>query len=128
VIVDASVLVAIALREPGYEALQAQIDQARELGVGAPTLVETGLVLSAKTGRDAAAAVAHVVAGSHAAVVDFGDAHWREALAAWTRFGKGRHPARLNFGDCLSYATARVAGQPLLALGGDFAKTDIELA
>jgi ribonuclease VapC len=44
------------------------------------------------------------------------------------RFGKSRHPANLNFGDCLAYATAKVAGMPLLARGGDFAQTDVELA
>jgi ribonuclease VapC len=49
-------------------------------------------------------------------------------VAAWWRFGKGRDPAGLNFGDCLAYAAARVAGQPLLAKGRDFVKTDIELA
>ena len=56
------------------------------------------------------------------------DVTWREALSAWTRLGSGRHPARLNFGDCLAYATARVANEPLLAKGGDFALTDIMLA
>jgi len=46
---------------------------------------------------------------------------------AFTRFGKGRHPAELNFGDCLTYATARLSDKPLLCLGDDFAKTDLEL-
>jgi ribonuclease VapC len=60
--------------------------------------------------------------------VPFGDAHYGTAVEAWLRFGKGRHPAGLNFGDCLSYATARLAGQPLLCTGEDFSKTDIEIA
>jgi ribonuclease VapC len=47
---------------------------------------------------------------------------------AWLRFGKGRHPAALNFGDCLAYATARLAGRPLLCKGDGFAKTDLALA
>jgi ribonuclease VapC len=61
-------------------------------------------------------------------VVPFTDTHWRVALDAARRFGKGRHPAALNFGDCLSYATARVAERPLLCTGQDFAHTDIALA
>ena len=61
-------------------------------------------------------------------VVAFTDRHWREAIAAHGRFGKGHHPAALNFGDCLSYATARVANRPLAFVGGDFPRTDIEAA
>ncbi|MBM4321843.1 MAG: type II toxin-antitoxin system VapC family toxin [Deltaproteobacteria bacterium] len=60
--------------------------------------------------------------------IAFADAHWREALAAYQRFGRGRHPARLNFGDCLSYAIARLAGQELLCTGDDFPQTDIPVA
>ena len=58
----------------------------------------------------------------------FGEAHWREALAAYRRFGRGRHRANLNFGDCLSYAVARLAGEPLLFVGDDFAATDLPRA
>ena len=50
------------------------------------------------------------------------------AKGAWRRYGKGRHPARLNFGDCCTYALARVSGEPLLAKGEDFPKTDVMLA
>lgn len=69
-----------------------------------------------------------MLAAADAVVVDFGQRHWREAISAWGRFGKGRHPAGLNFGDCLSYATAVVADEPLLAKGDDFSQTDIALA
>lgn len=61
-------------------------------------------------------------------VLPFGEAHWAVALDAWLRFGKGRHRAALSLGDCLAFATARVAGRPLLCTGRDFAKTDLELA
>jgi len=50
------------------------------------------------------------------------------AVVAILRFGKGRHPAALNFGDCMSYATAKIAGRPLLYIGADFPKTDLRLA
>ncbi len=65
---------------------------------------------------------------SDAVVIEFGSGHWREAISAWWRFGKSRHPASLNFGDCIVYATARLADEPLLAKGDDFSSTDIELA
>jgi ribonuclease VapC len=58
-------------------------------------------------------------------VIPFDDRHWSVAAEAFIRYGKGRHPARLNYGDCMAYATAKVAGAPLLFVGDDFAKTDI---
>jgi ribonuclease VapC len=60
--------------------------------------------------------------------VPFGEIHWREAVDAYRRFGKGRHPPALNFGDCMAYAVARPAGEPLLFVGDDFALTDVTLA
>ena len=77
--------------------------------------------------RHSIACACEVVAAD-AVVVEFGTAHWEAAVSASWRFGKSRHPAALNLGDCIAYATARVADQPLLAKGHDFAKTDIELA
>jgi ribonuclease VapC len=61
-------------------------------------------------------------------VISFDGAHAEVAAEAWLRFGKGRHPASLNFGDCLAYATARLAGRPLLCKGNDFTETDLQLA
>ena len=66
--------------------------------------------------------------GKGAETIPFGPDHWREAVSAYARFGKGRHRARLNFGDCLSYAVAMLADQPLLCTGSDFSKTDVTLA
>jgi ribonuclease VapC len=57
--------------------------------------------------------------------VSFSPSHWVVAVEAYERFGKGRHPAKLNFGDCLSYAVARVADRPLLYVGNDFPLTDL---
>jgi len=128
VILDSSVLVAIALDEPEREALVAKIDAADVVAVAAPTLVEAGIVLSARTGEDASELLAELIAAADAVIVEFGPAHWQEAVSAWWRYGKSRHPASLDLGDCLAYATARVAGQPLLAKGDEFAKTDIRLA
>jgi ribonuclease VapC len=59
--------------------------------------------------------------------IPFGDAHWIVSLDAFARFGKGRHPAALNLGDCLTYAVAKLSGEPLLCTGDDFARTDLSL-
>jgi ribonuclease VapC len=128
VILDSSAIVAILLDEPERAHLLARIDTADVVGVGAPTLVEAGIVLSARLGRDASTVLDRFVVTIEAEVVPVTAAHWGEALGAWARFGRGRHPAALNLGDCLAYAVARVAQRPLLAKGDDFPQTDLELA
>ncbi len=127
-ILDSSVIVAIALREPGYEDLVAKLRSADTLGVGSPTLTEAGMVLSSRLGVEPQALLDRFLRDFGVVPVVFGEHHWREALDAFRRFGKGRHPAGLNFGDCLSYAVARLADHPLLFVGEDFSQTDIEVA
>lgn len=127
-ILDSSAVIAVALQEPGHERLLAAIGAAPTLGIGAPTLVETTIVLSARLGRDARGLVGRFILEADVAVVPFTDAHFGTALDAWLRFGRGRHRAALNFGDCLAYAAARVAGEPLLFAGSDFAQTDVQTA
>jgi ribonuclease VapC len=128
VILDSSVIVAIALREPGYEGLVDKLRSADTLGVGTPTLTEAGMVLSARLGVEPQALLDRFLRDFGVVPVVFGEQHWREALDAFRRFGKGRHPAALNFGDCLSYAAARLADHPLLFIGNDFSQTDIAVA
>ncbi len=70
----------------------------------------------------------HLAMWVPAATVAFGEEHWREAVTAFERFGGGQHEAHLNFGDCMAYAVAKLAGEPLLCTGGDFPKTDVALA
>ncbi len=127
-ILDSSAIVAVALQQPGYERLLAEMTAAESLGVGVPTLVEAGIVLSVRLGRDARGILARFSTEAALQAVEFTEAHFGVAVGAWLRFGRGRHPAALNFGDCLSYATARLAGQPLLCTGDDFSKTDLDLA
>lgn len=127
-ILDTSVVVAIAIREQGFEALLDKLLLDPHVGIGAPTLTETGIVLSARLQRDARGLMARFLHEASIRVVPFGDSHYTVALEAWLRFGKGRHPASLNFGDCMSYATAKLADQPLLCSGDDFTKTDLVLA
>lgn len=126
-IVDSSALVAIVLREPGWEALAAKLSAA-PAGAGAPTVAEAGIVLTAKLGLRGRSLLARVVQEAQIAVIPFTDEHWPIAIGAYARFGKGRHVAGLNFGDCLTYAVASLASQPLLYVGEDFTRTDLRLA
>lgn len=127
-ILDSSVIVAIAMREPGHEELVRKLRSAHIVGIGAPSLTEAGMVLSSRLGVEPQSLLDRFLRDFGVVPVVFGEHHWREALEAFRRFGKGRHAAGLNFGDCLSYATARLAGHPLLFVGDDFPKTDIEAA
>jgi ribonuclease VapC len=128
VILDSSAIVGVLLDEPDRASLVERIARAEVVAVAAPTLVEAGIVLSARLGRDATDLIAGFLAAADAVVIEFGPEHWPVALDAWARFGRGRHPAALSLGDCVSYATARIAGLPLLAKGDDFPKTDLALA
>jgi ribonuclease VapC len=127
VILDSSAVVAVVLRDGGYESLARLILAERRPGIGAPTLVETSIVLTRKVGDAARTILARFMQEADTAVLPFEEEHWPVALDAFERFGKGRHPAGLTFGDCLTYATARLAGEPLLAVGNDFSVTDLEL-
>lgn len=127
-IVDSSALLAIVLREQGYERLELALGSAESVGVGAPTLVETAVVLHSRIGALSRTLLVRLLHDSGAACLPFGEPHWPVAVGAFARFGRGRHPAALNFGDCLTYATAKVANRPLLCLGDDFVHTDLALA
>jgi len=127
-IVDSSALVAIVFEEPGCERLIDAIREPAARGIPAPIVVEAGIVISARVGRDASGLLARLLTELDIAVIPFGNEHAREAVAAWNRYGKGRHRAALNFGDCISYAVAKLARAPLLCTGRDFARTDLTLA
>lgn len=122
---DSSALVAILFAEPGYLDLIDRILEADHVRVGAPTLVEAGMVFAGRRGTRSAESVEGLVQELNATVVPFGEAEWHVAMEAFRRFGRGRHPAALNYGDCLAYATAHTARDTLLFVGDDFAKTDI---
>ena len=127
-IVDTSALLAIVFKEPGYESLIDKLLAPGRKGVGTPTLAEAGLVLTGRLEGDADAQVSGILQQFEIVPVPFGERHWRTAVEAFHRFGKGRHPAALNFGDCLSFATAKLADRPLLFVGEDFSKTDLRAA
>lgn len=127
-IVDSSALVAVTFKEPGYESLVTKLIAAPAPGIGTPTLTETGIVLASRLQRDPRDLLFRMLGEFEVTEVPFGEQHWRTAIDAYLRFGKGRHPAQLNFGDCLSYAVARLADEPLLYVGDDFAATDLDAA
>jgi ribonuclease VapC len=85
-------------------------------------------VLSARLERNTQGLLANFIQETETVVIPFTQAHYSAAHQAWLNYGKGRHPAALNFGDCAAYATALLAREPLLCTGGDFAQTDLRLA
>jgi len=127
-ILDTSAILAILFREPEHDEFLRKIGAAGTVGVGTPTLVETTIVAAARLGEQATHMLGLMVERAGIVVVSFDPPHARVAVEAWLRFGQGRHPASLNLGDCLAYATARLAGRPLLCKGDDFPKTDLALA
>jgi ribonuclease VapC len=126
-ILDSSAVLAVLLKEPAHERLLEALAAKPGPGIGAATLVESGIVLSARLGASGQTLLGRFVQGYALEVIPLGPDHWPVAVQAFLRFGKGRHPAALNFGDCLTYATARLAEEPLLCVGEDFAKTDLPL-
>ena len=125
---DASALLAILFAEPGYLDLVDQILEAGHVRVGAPTLVETSLVVAERNRQKTAGEVEVLVRELGVTVVPFGEAEWRTATHALLKYGRGRHKAALTFGDCLAYASAVAAGDTLLFVGNDFKKTDVRPA
>jgi ribonuclease VapC len=128
VTLDTSALVAVLFSEPGYLGLVDRMLEADVLRVGAPTLVETSLVFAGRRGMPTGREIDDLVKELAVTVVPFGAVEWHLAADAFDRFGRGRHRASLNFGDCLAYATAAAAGDSLLFVGDDFTHTDVPTA
>jgi ribonuclease VapC len=123
-VVDTSALIAILFDEPERPAFASAIDAAADPKVSAVTRVEAMMVYLGRRQSDPADVIALVgILGLKTIDVDRAQAD--RALDAFTRFGKGRHPARLNLGDCFVYALAASLNEPLLFKGSDFLKTDI---
>jgi ribonuclease VapC len=127
-ILDSSAIIALFFQEPGYEQLAEKLANATFVGISSATLVECGIVLAARLGQDSRGLLARFLQEMQVTIIPYNESHFPVAIGAWLKFGKGRHAAALNFGDCLSYATAHVAGLPLLCVGADFPQTDLVLA
>ncbi|MBM2709917.1 type II toxin-antitoxin system VapC family toxin [Mesorhizobium caraganae] len=127
-IIDSSVLVAILRLEPGYDRFVLAITQAKRRLLAAPTLLETTMVLAGRREDEILDRLDQFLRTASIETVPFTADHAAVARQTFLRYGKGRHPAALNFGDCIAYATARLEAMPLLFKGDDFRLTDIEAA
>ena len=127
-ILDSSALVAILFKEPEAERLAAMIRDTDTTAIAAPTLLETAIVAEGRTLPGMAAKLDALMVAIRPEIVPFTAEHASLARDAWRRYGKGRHKAGLNLGDCFAYALAKERGQALLFKGDDFAATDIEPA
>ena len=128
--VDASAIIAILVAEDDAVSLAARLGQAPEVQTSALAVWESVIGLARATGMsldDATELVDRMLTEANAKLVPIDAATGREALRAYNRYGKGRHPAALNMGDCFAYACARQLATPLLCKGNDFPRTDIEL-
>ena len=124
-VIDTSALVAIFFAEPERQKFLAAITAAGSRLVSAASVLETGIVLEARQGEAAGREFDLFVVRANLQIVPVDAEQADLARSAWRKYGKGRHPAGLNFGDRFSYALARLTGEPLLAKGADFAGTDI---
>ena len=127
-VIDASALLAILLGEPEAERLATAIAADPTRLASAFTALEAGIVIEARKGDAGGRELDLLLHRSGVELVPLTASQHEIARHAWRRFGKGRHAAGLNIGDCCSFALARSSGEPLLFTGGDFAKTDIAAA
>jgi len=124
-VVDTSAAVAILTGEPDADDLIERISDAMPRLMSTGTLLELSIVMEARLGPAGQGVVERFVRDSEIELVPVERTHVDRALEGWRRFGKGRHKAALNFGDCFSYALAIASGYPLLYIGNDFTHTDI---
>jgi ribonuclease VapC len=127
-VIDTSALVAILDNEADARRYAEAIAAAPVRLVSAATLLEASIVLVARHGEEALADLDQLLRDAEAEVVPVTEEHARLARRGFLQFGKGRHPARLNYGDCFAYALAKASSEPLLFKGNDFAHTDVEPA
>lgn len=125
-VIDTSAIVAIFFNEPDAQYYRERIaDDALRL-ISAATLLEASMVIEGRFGEAGGAELDLWLHKAKVDVVVVTAEHADQARRAWRRFGKGRHPAGLNYGDCVSYALAALTGEPLLFKGNDFSQTDVQ--
>jgi ribonuclease VapC len=127
-IVDTSALVAILFYEEDSEKYARAIAEAESRRMSAASFVETATVIEAQTRTEGSSQFDAFIRRARITIEPVTEEQAYLARQAYLDFGKGRHPAGLNFGDCFAYALAKATGEPLLFKGEDFAKTDVEAA
>lgn len=128
IVVDSSALLAILLHEPDARLFADAIIDSEARSISSLTLFETHVVIHSRMREGGVAQLTRLLAESRMATVPFDGGQLVLAFDAYRRFGKGNHPAKLNLGDCASYALAKSLDAPLLFKGNDFARTDIRRA
>ena len=125
-VIDTSALIAILQDEPERRSFNLAIESAETRLLSAASFVESSLVIEARVGPDGIRDLDLFVAKADINIepVDIDQAY--VARQAYSHYGKGRHPAGLNYGDCFTYALAKLSGEPLLFKGHDFSKTDLD--
>lgn len=127
-VLDTSALVAVLFDEPERHEFVRAIAAARRRLISSATLIESSIVVEARRGESAGRELDLFLHRAMVHTVPVDEEQAQLARAAWRRYGKGRHPAGLNFGDLFAYALARASGEQLLFKGEDFAATDIAAA
>jgi ribonuclease VapC len=124
-VIDTSAILAILQNEPEAAAFARLIEADPVRLISAVAVVEAGILAESRRGPAGARELDTFLLRSRAEIVPFDADQAAVARHAFRTFGKGRHPAGLNFGDCIAYALARTAGEPLLFKGDDFTRTDV---
>lgn len=124
-VLDTSVIAAILFGEPESGAFIEALASPQRLLMSALTKLELSIVVEARKGQPGTQALAELLAEAGVETVAFDSGQAELAFAAWRRYGKGRHPAGLNLGDCAAYALARLLDQKLLYKGDGFGQTDV---
>ncbi|MDI5929412.1 type II toxin-antitoxin system VapC family toxin [Rhizobium leguminosarum] len=127
-VIDTSAIVAIFFNEPDAQEYRERIADDPVRLISAATLLEASMVIEGRFGEAGGAEIDLWLHKAKVEVVAVSTEHADQARRAWRRFGKGRHPAALNYGDCFSYALAALSGEPLLFKGNDFSQTDVQAA
>ena len=124
-VIETSAILAILEAEPDAAAFAEAIERDPVRLVSAASVLEASIVVVARHGDEGARELDLLLLKAQAEVVPVTGEHAALGRDAYVRYGKGRHPAGLNFGDCFAYAVARASGEPLLFKGQDFSRTDV---
>ncbi len=124
-VIDTSAILAILQREPERRAFLEAIEAADAARLSVANLVETSLVIESRYGSDGVRDLDRFISRAGIEIISVDREQGQLARSAFSRFGKGRHRAGLNFGDCFAYAAAMSLGEPLLCKGDDFTRTDV---
>ena len=126
-VIDTSALLAILLGEPERGKLLQLLSESETRLLSAANALETAMVVESRRGEAAGRELDLFLHRTKIEIVAVDEEQFSIARFAWRKFGRGRHPAALNFGDCFAYALTKTSSEPLLAKGDDFRRTDLQI-